>query len=145
MCLLFGSCSNYSYPVSSEWTKADSLFIANSDTVYLYLMDQGVLHLEGIKLPESEMQGVIRFYDNNQELFKIEIWEEYYLHHGNVWASWTDAPEWRVQMIYKNGELTKETTRSIIHTDKLGFARKTETNLYRKGVKQKTKTKYQQF
>lgn len=144
-CILFGGCRSYSFPSSKYWKSADSLFISNSDTIYLLLSDHGVLKIEGAKLPENEAYGEVKFYNKNSELVKIEIWDIYYLQHGDDWAAWSDAPDWKKQMVYKNGELIRETTKSIIHDDEKGFARRIETNFYKNGIKKRTKNKYQYF
>jgi hypothetical protein len=144
-CILFGDCRKYSHPVKADWKKADSLFIGNSDTIYFLLQDHGVTKIEGHKLPESEVYGIVHFYNKESELTKIEIWEEYYLQHGNDWASWSDAPDWKKQMVYSNNELIRETTKSIIYDEKKGFARRIEVIYYKNGIKRKTKIKNQYF
>lgn len=144
-CILFGNCRKYSYPVKADWTRADSLFIGNSDTIYFLLKDHGVTKIEGYKLPQSEVYGIVLFYNNESELTKIEIWEEYYLQHGNDWASWSDAPDWKKQTLYNNNEIIKETIKSIIYDEKKGFARCIEIIYYQKGIKRRTKIKNQYF
>ena len=144
-CILFGGCRKFSYPVKADWKITDSLFIGNSDTIYFLLKDHGVTIIEGHKLPESEVYGKVLFYNKVSKITKIETWEEYYLHHGNDWTSWSDAPDWKKQSIFSNNELIKETTKSIIYDEKKGFSRRIEVIYYKNGIKRRTKIKNQYF
>jgi hypothetical protein len=144
-CILFSSCHRFSYPEIGRWKKADSLFVYNKNTIYFTLAENGIVRIEGYKFSESEVCGEVKFYNKNAELIKIEVWEDYFLQHGDYWASWTDGAEWAKQKIYKKGLLTMEVTRSIIYDDKKGFARSTETIRYKKDKAAKRKVKFQYF
>lgn len=144
-CVLFHDCRSYSYPGETDRNKADSLFIENNDTVFVVLRVNGVPRIEGYKLPKDGIHGKVRFFNANSELVKIEIWEGCGLEHGGNTASWSDDLHWRRKAVYRNTQLSKETTRSIIFNEKKGFARHIEVKRYKNGVLRRTKIRNRYF
>lgn len=143
---LFRNFKTLSSPPLHLWTPSDSAFISNVDTIYVMIYQDGKLVIECTKLPQAEAYGEVKFYNSDSYLTKIEVWNEQpYLQHGSTTVNWSDEADWVTQKKFRNGELFKEVKRSIIHDDQKGFARRTETNYFKNGVKKRTRLRNQYF
>lgn len=143
---LFGNFRRLVSPALNLWTTSDSAFICNSDTIYVKIRQEGKVVIECAKLPSSEVFGEVKFYNSKSEITLIEVWDNQpYLEHGNANVSWGDGRCWITRKVYRKGQLFKEIKRSIIYDDQKGFARRTEINYFKNGVKKRTRLRNQYF
>lgn len=123
---LFGFWRRMSSPTLESWTKTDSAFINNTDTIYFRIIHNGNLRFEGHKLPKAEAIGEIKFYDSKSNLYRIEYWSDAIGSvHGLETASWSETPTWQIRQKIKNGQVVKDYLRSVEFNNNKGWVKKT--------------------
>lgn len=129
--ILFDFGKTLRYPTNGTWTKEDSSFINNSDTIYFRIIHHKKLRVEGKKLPQREATDTVKFYNAKLRMYKIEYWKEAFgTNHGNEFASWSETSAWQFKIVFKKNDTYRLFTRSLKYSKGKKWLRITEIIKY---------------
>jgi hypothetical protein len=135
-----------SSPPLDSWTKADSIFLQQDDTLYLRIHEKGQLRLEGLRRYD-QLIGDVFFYDEEGQLVRREFRVEGLQSgeaHDNEYVG-TEIGTWVRATDYENGSVLREIERSIGWDEKKKWLLVTVTRNYRNGQLVKTRERRQAF
>ena len=144
--ILFGFHGTLRYPTNDTWTKADSSFINNRDTIYFKIIHRGILRIEGYKLPEREAVNEIKFYNSKLRLYKIEYWKEAFgANHENEYGSWSETSAWQAKKVFERNDTYKLFERSVQYSEKKKWMKVTKVYQYANNEIWPIRTKYRKM